>query len=83
MSTDFREQLYMAHLQIGKPAAAESVQSEADECCSAWGHDYIHSGWSSLPSHARGPETVGGTPIVSNAKCRRCGAERTWDKAKP
>jgi hypothetical protein len=83
MSNDFREQLFLVHLQnllqhgeIDSPALVEYVHEQAEECCKGWGHDYERHepgmrGW----EQQRVAQTIGGTPIVSNLTCRRCGHE--------
>lgn len=69
---DFREQLFLVHLRIGEPAAPEYVQEQAEQCCKVWGHDYVHGGFVLSPL----PQTIGGTPVVSDLQCRRCGQKR-------
>lgn len=77
MVNDFREQLFLAYLKIGKSVDAEFVQGQAEQCCRDWGHDYNASfesprRWELSPI----PQTIGGTPVVSDLKCRRCGHTR-------
>jgi hypothetical protein len=80
MVKDFREQLFLVQLQIGKPSNPIDVQALAEECCKVWGHDYVHVGHQGfLPSpqaYFPHPQTIGGTPVVTDHKCRRCGHER-------
>lgn len=73
-TTDFREKLFLTHLMTEQPASAEFVQVQAEECCKVWGHDYVEDAWKG--GYPASPQTIGGTPVVSNAKCRRCGRER-------
>jgi hypothetical protein len=75
--TDFREQLFLAHLQTGVPAVRPKyVQEQAEECCEAWGHDYVRADAGHFGMLPPLPQTIGGTPVVSDFKCRRCGRER-------
>ncbi len=74
MTTDFREKLFLTHLMSDQPASAEHVQQQAELCCKTWGHDYVHAGHAGMLPPL--PQTIGGTPVVSDFKCRRCGRER-------
>jgi hypothetical protein len=80
MSNDFREKLFLAHLATDRPASAVYVQGQAEECCKAWGHDYESRepgmrDWLDQRVAQSFARTLGGTPIVSNLTCRRCGHE--------
>jgi hypothetical protein len=79
---NFREQLFLAYFASGKHVTPEYVQEEAESCCKVWSHDYVHADFygreDHLPQLAKVllPQTIGGTPVVTDYKCRRCGHER-------
>lgn len=74
--SDFREMIFLTRLQMENPSNPLDVQSLAEECCKAWGHDYVHAGHQGFLPQLQTPQTIGGTPVVTNHKCRRCGHDR-------
>ncbi len=93
--SDFREQLYLNHLRVagpsniddvereGRATLAKWVQGEAEACCAAWGHEYAQYRTFEHPLTGAGyPQTLGGTPVVTNDLCRRCGHPRKPGESK-
>jgi hypothetical protein len=80
MVLSFREELYLQLRKVvladNAPTVsdiAEQVQAEASSCCLVWGHEFdIASDLMSKMAEIV-PQTQGGTPVVSNRKCSRCG----------
>ena len=76
----FREELYLqmrkAVLTDDAPTVrdiAEQVQAESSSCCLVWGHEFDVASDMMSTMAAIIPQTQGGTPVVSNRKCSRCG----------
>jgi hypothetical protein len=76
----FREELYLqmrkevlANQALGVAEMAEQVQAEASSCCAVWGHEFDVASDMMSTMAAIIPQTQGGTPVISNRKCSRCG----------
>lgn len=76
----FREELYLQMRKVvltdQAPTVAEmaeQVQAEASTCCAAWGHEFDVASDLMSKMVEIVPQTQGGTPVVSNRKCSRCG----------
>jgi hypothetical protein len=74
----FREELYilmrMNTERTEKPnQLVLKVQEEATACCEIWGHDFDKAEEVMSAMAQLVPQTVGGTPVISNRRCSRCG----------